>query len=373
MALHPDFPKSPYEVLEPSQRWFPAPEQLRYTTADKLLPPLVAQLRVKVKEFRDGGYVGATDTSRSLLKWWFQTEHLQPQADGTVEPFRYYFAQREALETIIWLIDVAHAKDKHDLMRYDASGVVSGNMFDEVWRRYVIKMATGSGKTKVMSLALAWSYFHKLYEADSPMARNFLVIAPNIIVLDRLAKDFEGLSIFNEDPVLPDNGFEGQNWQDDFQLTLHRQDEVRVTSAVGNIFLTNIHRVYDSDSTPPSADDDDATNYFLGQKSTGATTDSRVELDQIVRDIDELMVINDEAHHVHDSKTGLVQIHTGYTQPAGAKRRRTVATAGRHCNTQALKRGYLCADGGRTIHWWRPSLRISSSTPWYRIVPVRPG
>ncbi len=51
-------------------------------------------------------------------------------------------------------------------------------MFDEAWPRYVVKMATGAGKTKVLSLLLAWSYFHKLYEPGSALARNFLVIAP---------------------------------------------------------------------------------------------------------------------------------------------------------------------------------------------------
>ena len=66
--------------------------------------------------------------------------------------------------------------------------------------RFVVKMATGAGRTKVLSLALAWSYFHKLYEPDSQLARNFLVIAPNIIVLDRIYKDFEGLRIFFQDP-----------------------------------------------------------------------------------------------------------------------------------------------------------------------------
>ena len=80
----------------------------------------------------------------------------------------------------------------------------------------------------MLSLILAWSYFHKLYETDSPLARNFLVIAPNIIVLDRIHKDFSGLRIFFEDPVLPDNGIGGQNWRDDFQLTLHIQDDVHV-------------------------------------------------------------------------------------------------------------------------------------------------
>ncbi|MDP3279860.1 MAG: DEAD/DEAH box helicase family protein [Nitrosomonas sp.] len=254
-----------------------------------------------MKEFRDGGYAGATDTSKSLLNWWFKEPHLQSQINGTTVEFQYFFAQCEALETIIYLYDVIGAKDKFDLMRFDCSGAVSAQMFDENWRRYVVKMATGSGKTKVMSLALAWSFFHKLYEADSALARNFLVITPNIIVLDRIYKDFQGLRIFFTDPVIPDNGFDGRNWRNDFQLTLHVQDEVRVTHPTGNIFLTNIHRVYAGEDIPPSPDDDNAMDYFLGKRPSGATTGSKVDLGMIVRDIDELMVLNDEAHHIHDA------------------------------------------------------------------------
>ena len=302
MALHPDFPDSPHAILDPEIRWFPADETLRETSADKLMPPLVDQLRCKVKAFRDSGYAGATNTSQSLLNWWFKEPHLLPQTDDDMATFQYFFAQREALETIVYLYDVARVKDKFDLMRFDSSGTVSAQMFDESWRRCVVKMATGSGKTKVISLALAWSYFHKLYEPDSDLARNFLVITPNIIVLDRIYKDFKGLCIFFEDPVIPDNGFDGHNWRDDFQLTLHLQDEVRVTRPTGNIFLTNIHRVYSGNDIPPSPDDDNSMDYFLGKRPTGATTDSRLDLGDIVRDIDELMVLNDEAHHIHDAK-----------------------------------------------------------------------
>ena len=307
MALHPDFPNSPHAILDPSIRWFPADEAFRDTTMDKLMPPLVATLRRKVREFRESGYVGATDTSKSLLNWWFKEAHFLPQADGTMAEFKYFFAQREALETVIYLHDVVGAKDKFDLMRFDSSGAVSASFFDETWQRYVVKMATGSGKTKVMSLALAWSYFHKLYEPESELSRNFLVIAPNIIVLDRIYKDFEGLRIFFDDPVLPDNGFDGQNWRDDFQLTLHKQDEVRVAHPVGNIFLTNIHRVYAGNDLPPSPDDDNTMDYFLGKRPTGATTDSKVDLGMIVRDIDELMILNDEAHHIHDASLAWFQ------------------------------------------------------------------
>ncbi len=300
MALHPKFPKSPHAILDPEIRWFPADETLREPSMDKLMPPLVPQLRRKVKEWRDSGYVGATDTSKSLLNWWFKVPHLIPQADGTMAEFQYYFAQREALETIIYLYDVVGVKDKFDLMRFDELGTTAPKMFDETWRRFVVKMATGTGKTKVMSLVLAWSYFHKLYEPESELARNFLVIAPNIIVLDRIYRDFGGLKIFFEDPVLPDNGVDGRNWREDFQLTLHLQDKVRITRPTGNIFLSNIHRIYSGDDIPASPDDEDTMDYFLGKRPTGATTDSKVDLGMIVRDIDELVVLNDEAHHIHD-------------------------------------------------------------------------
>jgi len=302
MALHPDFPASPHAILDPSIRWFPADEALRASSFEKLMPPLVPELRKQVKLWRDSGYVKATETSRSLLNWWFKTRHLLPQSDGSMIEFQYFFAQREALETIIYLYDVVGIKDKFDLMRFDHSGAVSTGMFDETWRRLVVKMATGAGKTKVMSLVLAWSYFHKLYEPDSELARNFLVITPNIIVLDRIYKDFQGLRIFFDDPVLPDNGVDGHYWRDDFQLTLHVQDDVRITNPVGNIFLTNIHRVYSGEDIPPSPDDEDTMDYFLGKRPTGATTDSKVDLGMIVRDISELMVLNDEAHHIHDSR-----------------------------------------------------------------------
>jgi type III restriction enzyme len=305
MALHPNFPLSPYEILSPDVRWFPAAEEMRATAYEKLLPPLVANIRRELHDWREGGYVGATPTSRSLLQWWFKTDHLVEQGDGTQSQFRYYFAQREAVETVIWLYDVRAARDKHDLMRFDASGAVSANMFDEAWPRFVVKMATGAGKTKVLSLLIAWSYFHKLYEAQSELARNFLLIAPNIIVLDRLRADFDGLRIFFNDPVLPENGYDGQNWRDDFQIALHIQDDVRVVRPTGNIFLTNIHRVYLGEVTEPSLEDDDLTEYFLspfGPKPIGKTNDSRTDLGEVVREIEELAVFNDEAHHIHDAR-----------------------------------------------------------------------
>lgn len=201
-----------YAPLIPDQRWFPADETLRSTAYEKLLPPLVVNVREGVAAWRNAGYPGASATSIALLRWWFDTEHLTEEADGSLSPFRSYFAQREAVESVIWLYNVRQARDKFDLLRFDASGAVSSGMLPEDWPRYVLKMATGAGTTKVLSLLIAWSFFHKLYEEGSQLSRNFLVVTPNIIVLDRLRADFDGLKFFFNDPILPGNGHEGRNW-----------------------------------------------------------------------------------------------------------------------------------------------------------------
>jgi type III restriction enzyme len=120
-----------------------------------LLPPLVAKVRKEVHAWRNKGYPGASPTSANLLRHWFDTDHLVENANGSLSTFRYYFAQREAVETVIWLHEVRRARDKFDLLRFDASGAVSSGMFDEDWPRYVLKMATGAGKTKVLSLLIA--------------------------------------------------------------------------------------------------------------------------------------------------------------------------------------------------------------------------
>ena len=67
MALVPGFPKSPYAVLLPEQRWFPAAEELRSTAYEKLLPPLDAKIRSEVLAWRESDYAGASETSRTLL------------------------------------------------------------------------------------------------------------------------------------------------------------------------------------------------------------------------------------------------------------------------------------------------------------------
>jgi len=286
----------PFKILSPNERWAPTQSQMDafQNAYEKLLPPLVYKIRLAVAKWRDENYAGASDTTKSLLNFWFNQEHLIGQTK-----FSFFFSQREAIESIVYLYEIANAKDKYELMKFDSSGRISTGMFDENWTRYVVKMATGAGKTKVMGLTLVWSYFHKLYEAESTLSKDFLVIAPNIIVLNRLRKDFDGLKMFFDEPFIPDNGFDDKDWKNDFQLTLHIQDDLKPITESGNIFLTNIHRVFFNEEPEQSFE-----TTFLGVKpKPDADTSKGLDLGKILRSdkIKNLVVLNDEAHHIHDS------------------------------------------------------------------------
>lgn len=295
MPLHPDFPTDPCAILHPDMRWYPGDELLGRIGAEKLTAPLVDRIRRGVHAWRQAGYPGASDTTRALLQWWFQHDHFVWGPDGPSSLFQYRFGQREAVESAIWLYEVEVARDPASLMKFDSLGAVSRGHFDEDWARYVLKLATGAGKTKVMSLLIAWAYFHKVYEPGSTLSTNALLVAPNIIVLDRLRADFDGGRIFFTDPVLPDGGWHGRDWRDDFQLTVHIQDDLGHVAPSGNLFLTNIHRVGENARATPAWD---LRDEFLGARPVTRATDSKIDLGVIVRTVPDLIVLNDEAHHV---------------------------------------------------------------------------
>ena len=281
--------KSPFEIVNPKDRWIPTLTK----DLNKVLPPLVLKIREEVFEWREKNYEGATDTSKALLEWWFKTEH---------ENFRYYFAQRESVETIVYLHEVANIRDKDQLFNnYNSSTEVTLQHFTENWLRLVTKMATGSGKTKVMSLLLLWSYFNRVYENNNELSSNFLIIAPNIIVLDRLKADFENLNIFRKDPCIPHNGVADRNWNTDFfsNAEIHIQKQARVRKKQGNIFLTNIQQIYAGRVKTPSLDDDDLTDFFFGKK-VKPKLENTVDLLKLIKQVDELVILNDEAHHIND-------------------------------------------------------------------------
>lgn len=144
---------------------------------------VVNQLREKIKQWRAEGYPGATTTTRKLFDFWFDDSRL---AENT----RAFFCQQEAVETIAFLTEA----------RTDLLQGIDVPSAGEAYVRWAVKMATGTGKTMVMALLIAWSGLNKVVNrSDKRFTDQILVIAPNLTVKDRLRGD-GGL-----DPKHPDS------------------------------------------------------------------------------------------------------------------------------------------------------------------------
>src|SRR5947208_13507027 len=178
----------------------PTQTELLDVTARLKTGVCVPAVREAVKAWKAGGYKGVTDTTRLLLNHWFHTDHKLP----TGRPFKYHHSQQEAMETLIFVWEYEKVRSRKDLLERYATPSPDLRLppYDD-FARYCVKMATGSGKTKVMSLAAAWQFFNAVAEARDDFARSFLLIAPNVIVFERLRTDFEGGRIFRTDPVIP--------------------------------------------------------------------------------------------------------------------------------------------------------------------------
>ena len=284
---------------------------------------LVPKIRDAVDAWRDGGYPGASEVTRRLFEYWFEEDH---EVAGFDAPFRYYFCQREAIETLVWLVEVAGQRDtkalieaygtiaqrdliskninfqttmegKRQLRRHvpelKAEGVQ--DLPPENLRRFAFKMATGSGKTWVMAMAVVWSRLHKQRIPGSDLSTNFLIVAPNVIVHQRLEKDFANNRIFHELPLIP------PEWKGSFSQKVILRGEAAEPDPSGNLLLTNIHQLYESrnhESTP-----ENAVEALLGRKPAQdiASSGQRSMLER-VKSLKNLVVLNDEAHHVHDEK-----------------------------------------------------------------------
>ena len=250
-------------------------------------------VRARVDAWRAQGYPGASATSRRLLGFWFADEHRFE--DG--RPFRFYFCQREAVETFIYLTEIEPVRGLKDLLEFAEHGMTI-QPGEPKRQRLAIKMATGSGKTMAMSLCIVWSYFHALYEADSPMTTSFLVVAPNVIVFERLKMDFGDAATFRRDPLVP------PEWSHDFDLTVLLQDDPAPVTARGVLYLTNIHRLYEPSATQGKANSaPNPVEAMLGPRvNRDIESSSAEELFDRIATRRRVMVVNDEAHHVHDEK-----------------------------------------------------------------------
>ncbi|MBI6545745.1 MAG: DEAD/DEAH box helicase family protein [Cyanobacteria bacterium NC_groundwater_1444_Ag_S-0.65um_54_12] len=132
---------------------------------------LVNQLRARVKAWRtdrENPYAGVSGITRRLLAYWHT---------GAERQYPFFFAQLEAIETLIWLTEAPLAQ------RLGVQVPSDGGKF----ARWCVKMATGTGKTVVMAMLIAWQILNKLaYGQDKRFSKSILVVAPGLTVKNRL-------------------------------------------------------------------------------------------------------------------------------------------------------------------------------------------
>ena len=170
--------------------------------------------------------------------------------------------------------------------------------FDD-FARYCIKMATGSGKTKVMALAVAWQFFNAAREQDDiakDYAKTFLILAPNVIVFERLKTDFAGGRIFRADPVIP------KELEIFWDFDCVMRGEAEKAHAEGTLFLTNIQQFYERPDRT-NEDEPEEMTAILGSKPPTKKLELTDFGDRIALRSGKLVTINDEAHHTHDEES----------------------------------------------------------------------
>lgn len=265
------------------------PAQIDLLEAKVATAPCVPGVREKVSAWRESGRKGVSETTRILLNYWFATDHKLP--DG--RKFKYHPFQREAIETLIYLYEVAKVRRHKSLVETFATRSDLRLLQFDDFARYAVKMATGSGKTKVMSLVIAWQFFNAVAEARDDFAKTFLLIAPNVIVFERLRTDFEGGRIFRGDPVIPP---ELQIYWNDFQCYMRGEGER--ASSLGALYLTNVQQFYERQG---GADNEpEELTAVLGPKPPARTSTIEDFDKRIVDRGGPVVVLNDEAHHTHD-------------------------------------------------------------------------
>jgi type III restriction enzyme len=144
-------------------------------TQDRIRPnEFINRVRGRVELWRKGGYVGITRTTRRLLEHWQNPERER----------KLFFCQIEALETAIYVTEVAHKHGDNwianELRRANAEA-------NPLLYRMAFKMATGSGKTVVMAMLIAWQALNKIANRqDARFSDAFLIVTPGITIRDRL-------------------------------------------------------------------------------------------------------------------------------------------------------------------------------------------
>jgi len=283
------------------------PEQRRTSKAY-----LVNELRKAVFTWREQGYPHTTDTTRRLLQFWFEEDHVVHN-----EPFEFWFCQREAIETLIYVYEAMKKRNFIDMARDFGSGPIQGYdpSYDQ-YPLYAFKMATGSGKTFVMALAIVWSYFNWKWENKEDYTSKFLLIAgEKNVIYDRLCKDFQNGVIFREWSFIP------PEWEEEFDLkVILKEDPIHVIPE-SVLFLTNIQQLEEKKRKKEEVEEYVFKVCELPPVYNVQDIYQENRIRGVLTSCPNIMILKDEAHHIYSFekawKNILVNLHKNLTSQYG--------------------------------------------------------
>lgn len=217
---------------------------------------LVNAIRPRIEKWREHGYPGVTGITKRLLQHWQDPEERKDR--------RFFFCQLEAIETLIWLTEAPEADRTGIEIKGDGGG----------FSRWCSKMATGSGKTIVMSMLIAWQVLNKVTNGrDTRFSKNVLVVAPGLTVRNRLS-------------VL--NPFDKGNYYDEFNIV---PSGLMESLRQGKVKIINWHVL--------AWDSEEKLSKKKSVDKRGAKSDEAY-VREVLGDMaaaNNLIIINDEAHH----------------------------------------------------------------------------
>lgn len=252
--------------------------------------PLVNDLRREVDRWRRRDYERVTPISRKLLQYW---------ADPLREN-RVLFCQREAAETAIFLAEAAGRHGYADWRRRVAEANAEHNAD---LPRVALKMATGSGKTVVMAMLIAWQTANKVTSPrDARFAKRFLVVTPGITIRDRLQVLHPGQpgNYFDERDLVP--------------------ADLRGAVAQAQIVVTNYHAFQLKDAKEIKGVAANTRKILLAGRSDDPFKETPAAMvSRVLRDFtgsnDQIVVFNDEAHHCYrDRPIQTIEGHVSVTK-----------------------------------------------------------
>jgi len=268
-------------------------------------------IRKAIFTWRQQSYPGVTATTKRLLQFWFDEDHIVER-----EPCEFWFCQREAVESLIYVYEVLKKRIFIDLAREFGKGPIVGYdpSYDQ-YPLYAFKMATASGKTFVMALIITWAYFNHQRENTDNYASKFLLISPNVIVYERLKKDFAGGKIFKSLPFIP------PEWVEDFDLKVILREDPIGTIPEDVLFLTNIQQLEErrykqEEETAQYISEKLALEYVARQRLTETN-----RIREVLTFCPNVMILKDEAHHIYNVERAwkkiLLELHKNLETSAG--------------------------------------------------------